>query len=87
MPTLRLTSRQCAHPQGNFIAFSGSVCAELDQKHHEWIQSGNSAALAKVDIDITGRIASTGNEQKATNKHTGSVFSIDLANLKQINKR
>jgi len=70
-----------------FVAYAGSVCAELDQKWHAWVTSGRSDALARVDVDLADRIGSTGTEQKAHNAHTGVIFTIDLGSLKQINKK
>ena len=72
--------------KGNFIAYSGTVCAELDWKYNEWVLSGKSERLAKADVDLSGRISSTGTEHKVNNLGTGAVFTIDFANLKQINK-
>ena len=70
-----------ADVKGEFVAYAGAVCAELNEKWHAYTKLGGAAV---VQVDLHGRIGSTGGE-KAHNAHTGVVFEIDLKNLQQKN--
>ena len=70
-----------ADVEGEFVAYAGAVCAELNEKWHAYTKLGGAAV---VQVDLHGRIGSTGGE-KAHNAHTGVVFEIDLKNLQQKN--
>ena len=70
---------------GNFVRYSGTVCAELDAKYAAYTSSGKRDSLRCVPIDLTDRIASTGTEQKARNEHTGVAFTVDFGSMRQTN--
>ena len=70
-----------ADVKGEFVAYSSQVCAELNEKWHAYTKLGGAAV---VQVDLHGRIGSTGGE-KAHNAHTGVVFEIDLKDLQQKN--
>ena len=76
-----LSAHNKADVKGEFVAYAGQVCAELDEKWHAYKLGG----AAVVQVDLHGRIGSTGNEEKAHNSHTGVVFEIDLKDLQQKN--
>ena len=76
-----LSAHNPADVKGEFVAYAGQVCAELDEKWHAYTKGG----AAVVQVDLHGRIGSTGNEEKAHNSHTGVVFEIDLKELQQKN--
>ena len=61
--------------------YAGSVCVELDDKWAAYKGGGP----ARVTLDLTDRIASTGTEAKAANTHTGVIFEIDLGQMVQRN--
>ena len=77
-----LSAHNPADVKGEFVAYAGQVCAELDEKWHAYTKLGGAAV---VQVDLHGRIGSTGNEEKAHNSHTGVVFEIDLKDLQQKN--
>ena len=64
------------------MAYGGSVCAELDRK---WDEYKRDLCGSVVQVDVTGRIGSTGTEEKASNAHTGAVFDIDFEKMVQRN--
>ena len=76
---------------GNFVAYAGSVCIELDSHWDRRVKAvlmnARVTGLDQVDVDLADRIGSTGTEQKAHNAHTGTVFQIDFTRMKQVNKK
>lgn len=68
----------------SFVEYSGAVCAELERAYQEF-KAGN--ASAQHNTDLTERISTTGNEQKAFAADSGYKYIIDFQNLKQINAR
>lgn len=67
---------------GNWVSYAWGVCSELDNRFADWQAKKGPA---KVTVDLTNRIASTGNEEKAFGQSTGVVFEIDFRNMTQTN--
>ena len=75
---------------GNYVAYGFSVCRELNEAYAKYRQelqapTHGAAQHAVATIDLADRIASTGTEQKANNQHTGLLFTVDFAAMKQRN--
>lgn len=66
----------------NYVAYSWSVTLELEHLYTEFLLG---AGPEEVDIDLTDRIASTGNEAKAQKAETGCQFRINFRHMTQTN--
>lgn len=60
---VNISKHNPADVKGEFIAFAGSVCRELDEKFHAFTHVGGAAVVA---VDLNDRIGSTGTEQVCT---------------------
>jgi len=69
---------------GNFVAYAGMVCKELDQ-HFRAFLTGTGPRV--VTVDLNDRIGSTGVEAKAYNAKTGSRFNVDFGAMVQLNEQ
>merc|ERR1712023_38150 len=69
---------------GNFVAYAGMVCKELDQ-HFRAFLTGTGPRV--VSMDLSDRIGSTGVEAKAYNAKTGSRFNVDFGSMVQLNEQ
>lgn len=67
---------------GNFVAYAGSVCRELDV---HWRAFLTGSGPSEVYVDLTDRISSTGVEAKVYNTQTGNAFKVDFAEMVQVN--
>merc|ERR1712159_232062 len=72
-------------PGTNFVQYSQSVTNELEEAYQLFKLKGKSAA--KLTVDLENRIASTGTEQKAANKESGTLFHVDFGTMTQNNAR
>jgi Leucine-rich repeat (LRR) protein len=62
---------------GNYVAFSWSICSELDAHF--------SSGTKLLKLDLTNRISSTGTEDKAFGKDTGLGYEINFEQMTQKN--
>ena len=71
---------------GNFVSYSGSVIRELETAYQEWVR-GQKKGTSKIELNLTDRIASTGNEEKAFCPESGKNFEVDFASMEQTNAK
>lgn len=66
----------------HWVQYAGSVATELEQQFTLW-QAGTGPAVYATDL--TDRISSTGTEAKAHGGGTGCKYTMNFAEMKQIN--
>merc|ERR1719253_1331714 len=66
----------------HWVQYAGSVAAELEEQHSMYL---SDPARATYVTDLTDRISSTGTEAKAHGQGTGSQYTMNFAEMKQIN--
>merc|ERR1712166_122871 len=67
---------------GNWVSYAWGVCSELDDHFDQWQAKTGPKS---VDLDLTNRISSTGNEAKAHGADSGVAFTIDFEHMTQKN--
>jgi len=67
---------------GNWVSYAWGVSSELDYYFDQWQAKTGPKS---VDLDLTDRIASTGNEAKAHGAESGVGFTIDFEHMTQKN--
>lgn len=67
-----------------WVEYAGSVAGELEDAYQRW-KDGTGAGELKTDL--AERISTTGTEQKASNSHTGTKFTINFAQMSQCNDK
>ena len=67
---------------GNWVSYAWGVCSELDDKYDQWHAKKGAT---RIQVDLTDRIASTGNEAKAHGQDSGANFEIDFEHMTQKN--
>ena len=65
------------------LSSAESVAAQLEYHHRAFAKDPTSASI--VDVDVDGRVASAASRGKAHAADSGTVYSVDVHRMKQIN--
>jgi len=76
-------NKQDIYQPGNFVAFSGSVTAEIEAAYISY--QSLSADSSVLRLNLVDRIASTGTETKAFAPESGYDYEINFATMMQAN--
>jgi len=68
-----------------FVRYANGVSSNLENDYQKWMSAGCRVDSAVKPLDLTGNISSTGTEEKAHGKDSGTVFEIDFVKMVQRN--
>lgn len=71
----------------NWVRYANAMSRHVEDEYAKWLllPAGQRAAKAQVPLDLSGQISSTGTEEKAYAKESGTKFNIDFQRMVQIN--
>ena len=74
----------------HWVRYAHTMSQRLEEAYHQWLAvpaGGAEGASAVVNLDLDGQISSTGTEEKAFAKESGTKFTVDLSRMVQINAK